>query len=252
MKKGAVIRGAVAAVLLGAIAFSGYHIWMIQNSYAAEADSHRQLLAYQPTSSSGSIAEIPSSSPPDSSSSSCAPLPDSSCAPEVEVNAKIADLQAQYPAAVGWLSVPGTKIDYPFAQTTDNAYYLERGLDGGELTSGTIFMDHRNQPDFSDFNTLLYGHHMKNGSMFGTLKYFGTQSFFDTHETGTISLLDTTYEIDFFAYLVLKADDAWIYNPARAGSDPSGFLAYVKGAARYYRDIGVTADGRVVTLSSCA
>ena len=65
------------------------------------------------------------------------------------------------------------------------------------MFTGTIFMDYRNHRDFSDFNTVIYGHHIKNGSMFGTLQKFNDQSFFDDNKTGTIFLADKTYPKEF-------------------------------------------------------
>jgi len=215
-------------VLVAAIVFSGYRLWGINQNYTEEAAFHSQILQYKPALSSA---------PEDAGS---------------QGNHTIADLQAKYPDAVGWLTIPGTAIDYPFAQATDNDYYLHRDLDGNQLTAGTLFMDFRNNADFSGFNTVVYGHHMKNGSMFGALQSFNDQAFFDSNPTGTIFLADKTLAIEFFAFVVVHADDAQVYDTTISDA-PSAetFLGYLKNSARHYRDIGASSSDHIVTLSTC-
>jgi len=169
-------------------------------------------------------------------------------APEETVNQGVIDLQAKYPDVVGWLTVPGTKIDYPFVWYEDNDYYLRRDLNGDHATAGTLFMDYRCEKDFSSPNTIIYGHHMKNGSMFGTLKAFAGKEFFDAHTQGTVYLPRETLTLEFFAYLVVKHTDSEIYS-AQPGE---GYLDYVRQNARQYRDIGLTGGDKIVTLSTCS
>jgi len=77
-----------------------------------------------------------------------------------------AALQAINPDIVGWLTIDGTNIDYPIARHSDNDYYLHHLFTGEWNSSGCLFMDCRNEPDFSDRHTIIYGHHMDNGTMF--------------------------------------------------------------------------------------
>jgi len=220
-------------VLVAAIAYSGYRLELIVSDSAKESEIHSQLLRYKPTPPPETPSGVPDAAPP-------------------ELNQQIVDLQAEYPDVAGWLTIPNTAIDYPFTQAGDNSYYLRRDLSGQPLTAGTVFMDYRNRKDFSDFNTVLYGHNMNDGSMFGALKYFNDQSFFDSHTTGALFLADKTYTIEFFAFAVIEPNDAEIYDPAVSGdAGKAAFLDYVKNAARYYRDIGVTGNDHLVTLSTC-
>lgn len=80
---------------------------------------------------------------------------------------------------IAWVTVPGTKIDYPVVKSGDNADYLEVDIDGSPNKAGAIFMDMGNNPNFTDRNTVLYGHNMKNGSMFAGLHEFEDSDFFD-------------------------------------------------------------------------
>jgi len=167
----------------------------------------------------------------------------------VIINQNVVDLQAQYPDAVGWLAVPNTKIDYPFVQGGDNDYYLHRDINGDYALAGTIFIDYRCVGDFTSQNIILYGHHMKNGSMFGTLKAFAQKSFFDKNTHGVIYLPYCTLTLEFFAYMVINPDtEKELYKVILSDT----YFDYVKRNARHYRDIGLAQGDRIVTLSTCA
>ena len=168
------------------------------------------------------------------------------------VNQSIVDMQIKYSDAVGWLTIPNTLIDYPFVQANDNNHYLHTDLDQRWSQAGTIFMDYRNSNDFSDFNTIIFGHNMKNGSMFGSMQKFDNPGFFDSNKTGTIFLADMTYELEIIAFAVIKPDDTGIYNPyITTEADRIAFLDYVKSVARHYRYADITPDDRFITLSTC-
>ena len=237
----------VVCALLVVIGYSGSQLLEIHQNNAQEAELHSRLMQYRPEI----LPPLPVAPAPELGSEV---LPESfldiPSAPSV--NQSIVDLQATYSEAVGWLTIPNTKIDYPFAQGESNDIYLHMDLDQRWSAAGTIFMDFRNSRDFSDFNTILFGHHMRNGSMFGTLQQFNSQTFFDANRSGTIFLADKTYEITFIAFAVIVPDDAVVYNPViETDADAVAFLDHVRSVARYYRDVGVTADDRLVTLSTC-
>ena len=88
-------------------------------------------------------------------------------------------LQAVNPDVIAWIDIPGLSISYPVVQGTDNAYYLHHLFTGEYNSSGSIFADWHNQPDFTDPNTIVYGHNMKNGSMFGTLSHYQDQALWE-------------------------------------------------------------------------
>ena len=240
MKLVKVVFFVFACALLTVIGYSGYQLWGINQIDVQEAEMHSRLMPYRPMMSLSMPAE-PTSAPNPGAVPS---------APRV--NQSIVEMQDAYPDAIGWLTVPNTKIDYPFAQGGDNAHYLHLDLDQQWAAAGTIFMDFRNSQDFSDFNTILFGHHMRNGSMFGTLQAFNNQAFFEENQTGTIFLADQTYAIEFIAFAVIEPNDAVIYDPmVTTGADRAAFLDHVKNIARYYRDVDATASDRFVTLSTC-
>ncbi|MCL2514134.1 MAG: class B sortase, partial [Oscillospiraceae bacterium] len=161
-------------------------------------------------------------------------------------------LQLQYKDAAGWITVPDTGIDYPFAHTVDNSFYLNKDISGKYAAAGTVFMDCRNSGDFTDFNTILYGHHMKNGSMFGSLKKFGGREFFEANRTGTVFLPDKTYNVEFFAYMVVRSDDDVAYGILPETGEKQFYLDYIKENAERYRDIGVSPADKIIALSTCS
>jgi len=235
LKARRIVFRSITFVLAVIIIYSAYQLWDINRGYAQAEQLHRRLLEHMPT---------PQTSASSASSDSYAAL---------AVNQSIIDLQEKYPDAIGWLTIPNTLINYPFVQGNDNDYYLHLDLDKNQSKAGTIFMDYRNSEDLSDFNNIIFGHNMRNGSMFGTLQNFNDQDFFDNNRTGTIFLANKTYEIVFMAYAVIKPNDIVIYSTMQtADADKLSFFEYVKSIARYYRDIEVTEGSRIVTLSTCS
>ena len=214
MKK--IILSGLALCFAALLIYSGRQAWRAYGDYRAEAELHGAVMEYKP-------------------------------AGEEAVDQGVAGLRAEYPDAVGWLTVPGTRIDYPFVQARDNDYYLRRDLDGNDAMAGTLFLDCRCDISASP-NLIIYGHNMKNGSMFGTLKSFADKAFFEANTYGTIYLPEGTLRLEFFAYLVVQATDEAVYGVERG----EGYLDYVRGSARQYRDIGLAGGDRVVTLSTCS
>ena len=233
--KNALLTGA-AIILIGVICYSAYQLYDIGRSRTQEAEVRDSFMQYHPMSHLPTPESVTAESPT-----------------ARVVNQSIADMRVKNPDIVGWVTVPNTKADYPFVQGADNEQYLHLDLNHRQSAAGSIFMDARNNPDFSDFNSIIYGHHMRNGSMFGSLQSFDNRAFFDDHTTGTIFLTNVTYDIEFMAFAIISPDDAVIYNTAiSADSDKIAFLDHVATIARHYRDIGAAPGDRIVTLSTCS
>jgi len=96
-------------------------------------------------------------------------------------------------------------------QSEDNSTYLMRNPRGEYSLSGSIFMDYMNQKDFSDFNTIIYGHHMDGGAMFGDFDQYLDQSFADSHLYGNIFTNGKDYGLELFAFLELDAYNTGLY-----------------------------------------
>lgn len=106
--------------------------------------------------------------------------------PTDEDTRSFVELQAINPDVFGWLNVYGTNIDYPLLQGEDNSKYVNTNVDGEYSLIGALFLDYRNKPDFSDFNSIIYGHHMAEDKMFGDIADFADRGFFDSHRYGSL------------------------------------------------------------------
>lgn len=152
---------------------------------------------------------------------------------------------------VGWLYCEGTVINYPVVQSEDNDYYLRRDLYGKKLTAGTLFVDYRCSTVGADNNYIIYGHNMQNGSMFGTLKNYKKQSYYNEHPVLYFLTPDQDYRIDLFAGLITEATSN-LYRPNFKGE--GGFetiLQDIIAKSTFKSDVSVTADDHVVMFSSC-
>ena len=162
------------------------------------------------------------------------------------------ELQEINPDVFGWITVYGTNIDYPLLQGEDNHRYVYTNAMGAPAMSGAIFLDFRNANDFSDFNHIIYGHDMRRDAMFGEIINFSNETFFERHPYGMIFTGDEYYGIEFFAFLLVDANDTGIYHPTMSqAEDKEAFLARLFEDAIQSRDLDVTIDDRLVVLSTC-
>ncbi len=155
-----------------------------------------------------------------------------------------------------WLNVPGTDVDYPVLQSDTDNYYLDYNLDHSEGRPGCIYTNQCNSRDFSDYNTVLYGHNMKNGTMFGTLHRFDDGEFFEENDTILIYTEECrlTYEI----YAAVKFSDAYIpayFDVASADGNEQFLLAalsYGDEEISHVREgMEVVPEDQLITLSTC-
>lgn len=165
-------------------------------------------------------------------------------------------LTAQYPDVYAWIRIPGTKVDYPIVQREgDNGYYLNHTIDGKQKTEGSIYTEDYNSKDFEDANTVIYGHNMKNGSMFKTLhKYKDKQFLLDNSEI-YIYQKDRVLRYKIFA--------AYIYDNRHLMlsfdfEDENIFQYYLNNvltkrdmSSNINTNVDVTANDKIITLSTC-
>lgn len=154
---------------------------------------------------------------------------------------------------IGWILFDNNGISYPVLQGKDNEKYLYRLADGTKSKAGSIFMDAACSPDFSDAHTIIYGHNMKNLSMFGKLKWYRTKrGYYENNRYFTIYTPDRVLRYEIFSWYEANADDM-VY---QVGFQPDGFfLTFIeKMVKRSSRNTGVTVDenDKIVTLSTCS
>ena len=219
-----------------AMIISAQKINETQAQYQQEKLLHQTLLVYKPVSRTNDDQMLAAAEPETS-----------------EEPSAVALLRAQYPSVVGWITIPGTKIDYPFVQADDNDKYLSADLNGDYLAAGSVFLDYRSAPDFNLFNTVMYGHNMKNGSMFGSLPTLSDAATFAQVVDGAVHLEGTEYRLEIFVCMVTNSYDGLVYNSLQnTDEEKQEFLDYVQSNAVRYRDIGPKVTDRFLTLSTCS
>ena len=164
------------------------------------------------------------------------------------------DLQAINPDVIAWLTVYGTHIDYPVTHYTDNMKYLNTDSLGRYSLSGSLFLDADNHPDFSDFNNIIYGHHMDANTMFGEIGLFADQSYFDARQYGSLYYGGQTHGLEFFALVHDDAYDMSVYDADVMGqSQQQAYITRLMSLAVQKRvDVSVTIADRIVMLSTCS
>jgi sortase B len=171
-----------------------------------------------------------------------------------EPNPTLSDLQKINPDVCAWLTVDDTSIDYPVVQGETNLEYINKDVYGEFSLSGCVFIDYRNARDFTDYYTLIYGHHMEGNVMFGQLPEFQEKDFFDTHTTGTLCTPDHTFTIEWFACIYTDAYDKNVFLPTMFHTEEKKeqLLSYLEEKAVQYRDLGLTTEDQILGLSTCS
>ncbi len=175
---------------------------------------------------------------------------------------KYADLYLANEDIIGWITVEDTKIDYPVMQTQDSPeYYLDKNFDKEYAASGTPFMDASSDIFIPTSNFLIYGHNMKNGTMFHDLLEYADRDFYEEHKTFKFDTIykggQGTYEVIAAGYTQIYPKDSkeFKYYQYAGITSQSDFNEYVKGVkALSEYDTGVVAEygDQLVTLSTCA
>ena len=222
----------------GILVFSGYQIYKIISEYESGERTYDDLEIYVSTPSI-------TSTPQNSSESE---KKTENAWPEVDFEG----LAAINPDIVGWIYSEDTPINYPIVQGTDNSYYLKHLYTGEYNGAGSIFLDNRNSSDFSDRHTIVYGHHMQNGSMFSSLTGYKQQEYYEAHPILYLMTPEKNYEIKVFAgYVASVKDDAWQLN----FDTEESFQAWIGRAiekSTFSRNITPAVTDRIITLSTCS
>ncbi len=171
------------------------------------------------------------------------------CAP-IEVD--FARLKEANGDVVGWIFCEDSVISYPVLYGRDNSYYLDRDYLGSYDPSGSIFTDMRNKADFADYNVILYGHHMQDGTMFASLKKWFDQSYYEDHPVMWLLTPEQDYMVELFsAYLTTVSSETYkVYAQPTEGFDH--YLIQVRAWSVIQSDVELEPDAHYVVLSTCA
>jgi len=206
------------------MALSGYKLWEIRQAYQTGDRSYAELAKQVRP------AGLPVS-------------------PDTPIG--FAALQAVSSDAAAWLYCPGTAIDYPVMRAKDYDYYLRRLPDGTYNVNGSLFIDYNCTPDFSDQLTVIYGHNMRSGQMFGSLKGYKGQAYYEEHPCMYLYTEQGTYRIDLMYGCVIGAGQ-WRQRAFMFEANLDALLAYAAHNTTFTSEARYIPGDRVVALSTCS
>jgi len=168
----------------------------------------------------------------------------------VPINVDFQGLKAKNSDVVGWIYSPNTVINYPVVQAEDNEYYLKRGIDGDYLISGTIFTDYRNKKPLEDTNYIIYGHNMKNNTIFASLSKYSEQSYYDEHSELYYLTPDECYLLEPVAGAVVEKKD--MIFKTMPGEEFSGYVESLIDKSGFKSKATYASGDKLMTLSTCS
>ena len=148
---------------------------------------------------------------------------------------------------VGWLTIDGTNIDYPVMQGKDNNSYLNTDPFGNYSLTGSIFLDSRSSSDFTDEYSVIYGHHMDYGKMFGALDYFLNEAYLKQHAAGTLMVgrnAEKVYDLECFASMKVSAKEKIVFD-----MKDEQIRQFIRDNAAV---LSHEEDSRILALTTCA
>lgn len=152
---------------------------------------------------------------------------------------------------VAWLYCEGTVLNYPVVQGNDNSYYLSHLFDGSDNASGCLFLDSRNSCDFTDDNTIIYGHNMKNGTMFASINQYQEQLYYDQHPSMFLITPDASFEVHLFAGFAESIDGNVWQTVFQDENKKMKWLEEARNASTFVSDTIPSKEDKIITFSTC-
>lgn len=180
---------------------------------------------------------------------------DGAAASNVDLNRTLVidfdSLKKKNPQILAWVDIPGTGISYPVVQAQDNEFYISHGINGQKSSSGAVFMDYRNKPDLSDANTILFGHNMRNGSMFAGLRQFKFQSYRNSRPYVDLYFPDGRVRFEIYSCYEESASGENFPTLFTGESDRNAFLSAAAARSLYKTDVVPEESVHTLMLATC-
>ena len=246
MKKGMkVLLIVLCLIFAGVFAFSGYKLLSKWHEYKVAEKTYDSISSQYVSTQSNDGKETEENTPEEQQA------PEKEIDPEhspitVDFNA----LKAQCGDIQAWIYLPDTVINYPVVQCDDNMYYLHRLIDGNYNSSGSLFIECLCPKNFQADNTIIYGHHMKSGAMFGNLDRYKSQDYYDEHPVMYLLTQKQNYRLDIAAGFVTDAE-ADLYRVKTDEADKQAFIDEALEHSDFVSGVELSADDRLVVLSTC-
>ena len=223
-KKSSIIFLIVLIILLAVIAFSLYKLGTIAYGYL------------QGRSTYSAIADEAGSKPGNDKD---------------DVGIRFRKLVKKYPDVKAWIYSKGTIINYPVAQGRDNEWYLHHTLDGKWNGAGTIFIDKNNKKPFEKFLTVIYGHHMRDGSMFGSLVKYRDAEYYREHKVLRLYTPEKNYNIIVIGSCTIPGNSERYKFDFEGEQDKQEYLDWISQNTETAADEHADTKDRIVMLSTC-
>lgn len=229
-KKGNLLSNIILIIAIGVFLYAGWHLWEIFSEYSKGESEYKSLQDIVVIERTSAIEEEGSAFWVD-----------------------FEKLKQINPDVVGWIRFEEpSQISYPVVLGIDNEKYLKTTFEGKKNAAGTLFIDMQNASDFTDKNTFIYGHNMKNGAMFGRLREYKSSEFCKEHPYFYIYTPDgkeSTYQV--FSVSIVKDVSESYDRQYVDDAEFTEYLSYIRSISRYQTDAEVGADSTIVSLSTC-
>jgi len=163
------------------------------------------------------------------------------------------ELKSKNEEIIGWITLDDTMIDYPIVQGSNNSYYLSRSTEKRSSKSGAIFLDYRAEKDFSNFSSVIYGHNMNAGTIFGGLIKFKDKTYFDEHKTGYFYTPDKTYKLQVVSVAITQPDSKYYKYGFSSETEKQEYIEMIEETALYWQESeDIDSEDRLLILSTCS
>lgn len=234
MKK--TIRTILFVCSIGILVYSGYKLWDIYSEYAVGDKLYEDYVTtFTIDQSTVKAAHVVEDEPE-----------------EFPLSIHFDALLEENMDVVSWIYSEDTPINYPVVQSSDNDHYLYRMLDGTDNSAGSIFMDYRNASDLSDLNTIIYGHNMKNETMFGTLKHYQSQQYYEEHPDIYLSTPQEDYKIELVAGYQTDTSAEIFHNLPETTEEVALLFDEVTKRSTFQTNASFQKGDRLITLATCS
>lgn len=256
-RRGRVVSTIVLIAAIAVFCFAGFRLLSILHDYQSSNNEYKKI-AESFTKETGTDSKNAGEDTPSGNDSENESLSGNRAADLIEdaeppLNVDWTKLKAVNSDIIGWIYVDGeTRINYPILKAEDNDYYLHRTFEKEHRYAGSIFMDYHNHSDFADPDTIIYGHNMRNGSMFGMLKFLYDQEKYDKDPYFWILTPDGNYRYHIFAIFRTKVDSAVYTLFSQNGPEFLDWEKNLQKASGVSNSVPLTEQDKTVILSTCA
>ncbi|MCI6004355.1 MAG: class B sortase [Blautia sp.] len=225
---------------IGMIAWSGLNAYSLFMKYKEGRDSYQEAEKYVEVQVQNQ-EEIPDRAEEEN-------ISEKLTAP---ISVNLEELKKRNPDVKGWIYIESIDLSYPILQGTDNEYYLTHSWDKQEIFAASIFMDYRNRPDFRDYNTVIYGHNMKDGSMFHNIQYCMEQEHYEKSPYIWVLTSEGDYQYEIFSEYDTRYDSDTYTLFWEPGEKLTEYIRKMQGLSLWESRVQLGETEHILTLSTC-